>query len=120
MAGVPRDSAIQGTSLAAAWSDISGPVSTAIAEVDKNMRPSRKLRNARGEMKSVINDTAHVIRDGDGKVEAYAYRVDPLETNDLGQVKAVRDSFGAVLDRAIAANALRGRKLAESKGSRPK
>ncbi|MDP1861361.1 MAG: sulfatase [Gemmatimonadaceae bacterium] len=120
LAGVPRDSAIQGTSLAAAWSDISGPVSTAIAEVDKNMRPSQKLRNAHGDMKAVINDTAHVIRDGDGKVEAYEYRVDPLETNDLGQVKAVRDSFGAVLDRAIAANALRGRKLAESKGSRAK
>ncbi len=57
-------------------------------------------------MKSYVDDSLHVIRDGAGIFEAYQYRDDPQEVTDL--VVARRDStpFAAGLAARVERHAL--------------
>ena len=106
LAGVPRDPAIGGMSLAVAWRDTTAQLSDVVAEVEQNMRPVLRFKNSRGPMKAILNDTLHVIRDGAMVFEAYRYRTDPQEVEDL--VAASRDSvpFATLLQRAVARHRL--------------
>jgi arylsulfatase A-like enzyme len=98
---VPRDSAIGGTSLAALWRDSTARASDVVAEVDQNMRAVKHLMNSYGPMKAIFDDSLHVVRDGTGIYEAYRYRQDPAEVQDL--VAAARDpaAFKALLEFAV-------------------
>jgi arylsulfatase A-like enzyme len=115
LAKVPRDSAIGGTSLAGTWKDSAFAASTVFSELDKSMRRSQDNKNARGAMKALISDTAHVIRDGVGRVEAYAYRADPEEKVDLAKAPSARDTFRTMLEQEVARHGLKWRTLDESK-----
>ena len=83
LVGVPRDPAIGGVSLAALWRDSTARGSDVVAEVDQNQRRIDRFKNSFGPMKTVVNDTLQVIRDGKGFFEAYAYRVDAATERDL-------------------------------------
>jgi len=98
---VPRDSAIGGTSLAALWRDSTARASDVVAEVDQNMRLVRSLKNSYGPMKAMFDDTLHVIRDGAGIFEAYRYRSDPAEVQDLVAVRRDSVPFKLLLDAAV-------------------
>ena len=115
LAKVPRDSAIEGTSLAALWRDSTAVASTVFAELDKSMRPSQDNKNAKGSMKALINDTLHVIRAGDNSVEGYAYRADPEEKTDLAKSSAAGDAFRALLEKEVDRHGLKWRTLDASK-----
>ncbi|MEO6445543.1 MAG: sulfatase [Gemmatimonadaceae bacterium] len=104
--GVPRDSSIGGVSLAELWRDSTARTSDVVSELEQNTRPVLRFRNALGPMKSLINDTLHVIRDGARVLEAYRYRVDPAERMELVAQRGDSLPFAALLDAAIVRNRL--------------
>ena len=106
LAGVPRDSAIGGVSLTSVWRDSTARLSDIVSELDQNTRPVLRFKNSLGPMKSILDDTLHVIRDGAGKFEAYAYRHDPQETSDLVAVQKDSVPFASHLQRAVSRNSL--------------
>jgi hypothetical protein len=52
-------------------------------------------------MVSLIDDTLHVIRDGKGSIEAYAYRTDVAETQNLAQDSTRRALAERLLDDVV-------------------
>lgn len=115
LAKVPHDPAIGGVSLAGTWRDSSYTTSPVFAELDMSLRRGRAKRNLAGAMKAIINDTAHVIRDGEAGVEAYAYRIDPEETRDIAKDTVANDIFSRMLDQEIEKNGLKWRTLVGNK-----
>lgn len=99
--------AIGGASLASAWRRDRAPLSDVISEVDQNMRPAPMFRNYLGPMKSIIDDSLHVIRDGSGRYEAYRYREDPAELFELVATRGDSATFAARLRQAVTRNDLR-------------
>lgn len=76
-----------GTSLVAMWQGggQGGARSDLVAEV--STRPNDRPDNPtfHGNLKSVLDDSLHVIRFGDGRIESYAYRTDRDEEHDLAK-----------------------------------
>lgn len=63
-----------------------GPSATGSAVVSEvsagiNTEPTHPV--SRGPMKSLVTDSSHYIRNGDGVEEAYRWRTDPAESRDL-------------------------------------
>src|SRR5690606_69651 len=85
----------------------SAPLSDVISEVDQNMRPAPMFRNYLGPMKSIIDDSLHVIRAGSGRYEAYLYREDPAERFELVATRGDAEAFAARLRQAVTRNDLR-------------
>jgi len=106
LAGVPRDSAIGGRSLAPLWSDSTARGSEVISEVDQNRRPQLQFKNAMGPMKAYVDDSLHVIRDGAGMFEAYQYRSDPQEKSDLVAARGDSVPFASALAQRVQRHAL--------------
>jgi arylsulfatase A-like enzyme len=102
LAGIPRDSAIGGVSLAALWRDGTARGSDVVAEVDQNSRPMDTFANWYGPMKAIVDDTLHVIRRGDGTFEAYAYRSDPAEERELVAARGDSLPFQRLLHQVVA------------------
>ncbi len=84
---------LPGASLAALASDQNALTSPVIAEVSKGINQPMDTPISWGNLTSVMDDTLHVIRDGRGTIEAYAYRVDAAETNNLARDPARRESL---------------------------
>jgi arylsulfatase A-like enzyme len=106
LSGTPPDTSIEGTSLAVTWSGETGVTSEVVAEVDQSPRADERRKNTDGPMKSLVDDSLHVIRDGRGKIEAYAYRVDPENLTDLASDPSRQAIFRALLEKAVSRNAL--------------
>jgi arylsulfatase A-like enzyme len=76
--------------------------SDVISEVSEgiNTEPSHPV--SRGPMRSLVSDSTHYIRNGDGVEELYHWRQDPVEARDAApssaaQVTRLRDLLAAVL-----------------------
>ncbi len=82
---------LPGASLVALASDPNAPTSPVIAEVSKGINQPMDTPISWGNLTSVMDDTLHVIRDGRGMIEAFAYRTDVAETNDLARDAARRE-----------------------------
>lgn len=84
---------LPGASLAALASDPNAVTSPVIAALSKGVNQTMDTPISWGNLTSAMDDTLHVIRDGRGKIEAYAYRTDAAETNDLARDPARRESL---------------------------
>lgn len=105
LAGVPQEAAIGGISLAGLWRDTAAVASEVVVAIDQNTRPVERFRNWLGPMKGLVNDSLHVIRDGAGIYEAYRYRIDPAETENL-VVAGDSSAYAALLQASLARNNL--------------
>jgi len=103
LAGFPDAKGLAGTSLAVAWQSPGTPTSAAISELSRGVNPDASALNARGDMRAVADDSLHYIRNGDGRVELYAYRRDPREERDLGTSHgALVPGLEQLLNRSLA------------------
>lgn len=84
---------LPGVSLAALATDANALTSPVIAEVSKGINQPMDTPISWGNLTSAMDDTLHVIRDDRGKMEAYAYRADAAETNDLARDATRRESL---------------------------
>ena len=112
------DPAIGGVSLASAWRDSTARFSDVMLEIDQNMRPVLRFRNSLGPMKAILDDTLHVIRDGVGRYEAYAYRNDPEEREDLVAARGDSVAFARHLQDAVQRHQLSWPRAAPVSGRR--
>jgi arylsulfatase A-like enzyme len=89
LAGLPG-SKIPGVSLRRAWSVPESRGSEVISRVGAgvNTRPEDPV--SRGPMISLIDDSLHYIRNGDGVEELYAFRGDPTEKSNLAELEGSR------------------------------
>lgn len=76
---------LPGASLVGLATDPNAITSPVIAHVSKGVNQQMDTPISWGNLTSAMDDTLHVIRDGRGKIEAYAYRADLGETNDLAR-----------------------------------
>jgi arylsulfatase A-like enzyme len=88
-----RSTPFPGASLARLALDSTAAVSPAIAEVSKGINQPMDEPISWGSLTAAFDDTLHVIQDGRGNLEAYAYRRDPLEQHDLARDPARRDAL---------------------------
>jgi arylsulfatase A-like enzyme len=100
-----RSAPFPGESLVRLGRDTLAPVSPVIAEVSKEL--NRQTRNPAywGDMVALINDTLHVIRDGRGVIEAYAYRSATAPDSNIAQDSTrhalAEQLLNAVVNRAL-------------------
>jgi arylsulfatase A-like enzyme len=96
-----RSPVLPGASLVTLGRDSLAPISPVISQVSKEL--NRQTRNPAywGDMVSLIDDTLHVIRDGKGSIEAYAYRTDVAETQNLAQDSTRRALAERLLDDVV-------------------
>jgi arylsulfatase A-like enzyme len=79
-----------GSSLAASWGVGGASPSAVVAEVSAGINSEPSAPVSRGAMRSLIDSTAHYIRNGDGVEELYAYRDDPGEVHDIARINPAR------------------------------
>jgi arylsulfatase A-like enzyme len=76
---------LPGASLAALATDANALTSPVVAAVSKGVNQQMDTPISWGKLTSVTDDTLHAIRDNRGRMEAYAYRSDVAESNDLAR-----------------------------------
>ena len=101
LTGVPKAESLPGESLAPLWlseaePDFSQPV---VSKVDGGINTRRELPVSRGDMRSVVADGFHLIRNGDGKPELYNFDTDVEEQRDLAADPAHREALQALEQR---------------------
>ena len=79
-----------GSSLTALWGSGSAHPSAVVAEVSAGINTEPGAPVSRGAMRSLIDSTAHYIRNGDGVEELYRYRDDPGELRDVARADSAR------------------------------
>lgn len=102
LAGLPPS--LPGRSLATHWRSDSSGSSPVVAEVSKGIRDNPKHPTAKGDMAAAIDDSLHMIRNGDGSLEVYAYRTDTTEAQNLAIgsiIPALRARFSSLHQRAL-------------------
>ena len=72
--------------------------SAVVSEVSAGINTAPSDPVSRGPMKSLLTDSTHYIRNGDGVEEAYAWRVDGEEATNLAGRPAVRPILDAMRD----------------------
>jgi len=72
-----------------------GMLTPALSEVRKGINLPEWLPVMGGDMKSLVNESFHYIRNGKGHEELFDLQTDPREMNNLAQV----DNVQPVLDR---------------------
>jgi arylsulfatase A-like enzyme len=82
-----------------------GQGSSVVSEVSAGVNTEPHHPVSRGAMRSLVTDSLHYIRNGDGVEELYRWREDPLEATDQAPA-AAGDSWLATL-RDLVARALR-------------
>jgi arylsulfatase A-like enzyme len=94
------DHPFPGRSFARAWDGSGGVGDTVLAELTSAEDAPRNAPIGKGDMKAVVLDSLHYIRNGDGSEEVYDLVRDPTEqTNVIDQVdRAILDRFRAILD----------------------
>lgn len=96
LVGLGQNSQIPGISLAQYWQGVgSNPASDPIlSEMNQRSVPVQDWYPlAKGNMKSLVVDQYHYIRNGDGQEELYDYVNDPSELNDLAGSEVGRQSI---------------------------
>ena len=71
-----------------------------IAEVEAGIRLPEWFPVSRGAMATITDDTWHLIRNGDGRIELYPLAGTPGEARDMSddpEARAVADSLAALL-----------------------
>jgi arylsulfatase A-like enzyme len=71
----------------------------ALSETEKTDGGGRDHPAAHGDMASLVNDSLHLILNGDGRAELYAYVRDPGETIDLAGQSAWCDALRGMAER---------------------
>ena len=105
--GMPK---FPGNSLSQYWEGISQPggsVSPLLAEVSKGINTDAWLPVSRGDMRSVVFDGRHYIKNGDGREELYDFENDPAEEHDLAgseEGRRVIERFREPLHKILAAH----------------
>jgi arylsulfatase A-like enzyme len=102
LTGLPADP-LPGTSLARFWggSAPEGDATLLLSEVSRGIHtPEHEPRTA-GDMKSIIEDGLHLIRNGDGSTELYDLRADPAEEHDLTDTEAGRARARPLRDKLL-------------------
>jgi len=104
LTGMQAFNTLAGASLASAWQATTAPsnLSPVVSEVSAGINTEPSAPVSRGAMRSLIDSTAHYIRNGDGVEELYSYRSDPAEGRDL----AADDSARVATLRAVARQAV--------------
>jgi arylsulfatase A-like enzyme len=80
------ESHFPGTSLARYWGgthDPGKPAAALLSEVSQSINLAEWLPSMKGDMKSLVMDGRHYIKNGDGREELYDFENDPAETRDL-------------------------------------
>lgn len=95
LAGINARGGLPGVSFARTWSGIHTPGSQAISEVSAGINSLPQEPVSRGAMRSLIDDDAHYIRNGNGIEELYGWRSDFSESRDLARA----DSAQTILNR---------------------
>ena len=86
-------SLVPGASLATLATDANALTSPVVAAVSKGVNQQMDTPISWGSLTSVTDDTLHVIRDDRGTVEAYAFRSDIAESNNLARDPARREAI---------------------------
>lgn len=104
LAATQGSTGLGGTSLVSSWTADSLNASEPLQELGRVPRPGPQHRNAKGSMYALADDSLHIIRSGDGKIEIFDYRHDPAELNDLanGPLRARVGPFEAARTRILA------------------
>ncbi len=85
LAGVPSAPAVPGVTLARYWRAMPGATPTPmLSEITGLPNVGKKMPVGRGDMVSLVRDSLHYIRNGDGVEELYNIRRDPTELTALG------------------------------------
>jgi len=104
----PAREGIPGASLAALAGQPAGRASEVISELSRHYRRAPTLRNRNGPMESVVAGRWHLIRDGDGRLEAYDLLADGAEEHNRVASDAHADSLQGVLDAALTSSGVQG------------
>lgn len=81
--------------------------SPAIAEVSKGINDNPRNPTYHGDLTAVVDDSLHVIRDGQGKHHVYAYQRDPFAVHDLAVDAGMAAWASAHIDSLVRAFGLR-------------
>lgn len=81
--------------------------SPAISEVSSGIRDQPKNPTYYGDLKSVVGDSLHVIRDGKGEYQVFAYRRDSAEVTNLARDRQVAHWARSHIDSLVQAFGLR-------------
>lgn len=82
LGGAPGTPPMPGRSLARHWRE-GGGIEEVVATLSANTFAHRLDPVSRGPMRSVVGDSLHYIRNGDGSEELYRFRLDPAEGVNL-------------------------------------
>ncbi len=101
--GLPDEGLIPGRSLSRHWANAdsreSEPGESILSELIHAPRDPEWTPVSKGDMKSLVTDDMHYIRNGDGSEEVYDLRHDPAERNDL--IQTTRGAKAAAHARRI-------------------
>ena len=99
LGALPDGRGLGGSSLVPTMRDPAARASAAISQLSRGINLDAKALNASGNMQALADDTLHVIRNGNGSHEIYAYRRDPAETQDLA--KGTHSALAPLYDEAV-------------------
>jgi arylsulfatase A-like enzyme len=83
LAQVSNQGEIPGRSLAWSWTNGRAPQPAIAFSAVSKLRGEPALSTTKGDMYSVVVDSFHLIRNGDGVEELYQIHADPMEATDL-------------------------------------
>ena len=102
LAGVDARGTLPGVSLTRVWTGAAAVRSEAISELNDPDKTTRQPVSRR-VMRSLIDDTAHYIRNGDGIEQLYAWHGDPGEMRNLAREDSARTELARLRFRLNAA-----------------
>ncbi len=112
LADVSGADSFPGASLVPLWRNPSARAGgTVLAELDQEIGVTTGLLHSHGPMKSVVTDSLHIIRDGDGRLSVFRYRTDVFEDQNLVVPGADTVAWANELDSAVRAEGLQWRSV---------
>ncbi len=112
LADVAGADSFPGTSLVPLWRNQPEPAGNPVlAELDQEIGVTTVLLQSHGPMKSVVNDSLHIIRDGDGRLSVFRYRSDVFEEQNLVVPRADTASWANELESTVRAEGLQWRSV---------
>jgi arylsulfatase A-like enzyme len=105
--GLGKESVFPGASLARHWEKVSGASSSpelVLSEISFTPGYPKWYPVTRGDMKSLVLEQYHYIKDGDGREELYDFENDPFEKTNLsatGAGQSVLQKFRTSLDKLL-------------------
>jgi arylsulfatase A-like enzyme len=110
LAGATDEHGLPGVSLRTAFTGATThPGSPLLSEVSAGVNDQPKNPTYQADLKSVFDDTMHVIVSSKGPVERYAWRSDPDEATNLATSSPLADAARGMLERVLREQGLRWR-----------